>query len=183
MGKKPPIGAYGNSSLKKLASVGVKWLLDHTQLPWPILHLTRTQAIHPFNQRGFGVNRLFGPFRHPMASMACMLWSIGHRMWDNLGPPWPKSNEAKRGKGARHLAPNTRWVPPGPILVNRSQRTKMAITGHEPSRCKLWPVAATSNLQKDFPSRKGKPFPVLCPGMRNIWLYTIMHHFSSEIQW
>ncbi|MBW0552329.1 hypothetical protein O181_092044 [Austropuccinia psidii MF-1] len=50
-----------------------------------------------------GLNVIFGPFRSPTAPTVC-------GPWDQLGPIWTNSNEAKRGKGGRPAAPNSRWV-------------------------------------------------------------------------
>ncbi|MBW0464515.1 hypothetical protein O181_004230 [Austropuccinia psidii MF-1] len=77
-----PPGQYCNSGPgDHLASQG-PWSL--TIYPW--------LSAHPLLLGGLG------PFRPPMSFMVC-------GPWDQLGPFWPNSNEAKRGKGGRPVSP------------------------------------------------------------------------------
>ncbi|MBW0493073.1 hypothetical protein O181_032788 [Austropuccinia psidii MF-1] len=104
--------------------------------------------------------------RGSMASMAC-------RPWDLQGPFWAKSNEAKRGKGERPLAPKARWVPNhkwahlSPFWPEMGTRTPGPQIGHSKkwnplSTHGLWkPPGATSSGPEKLPLNSGEDVPFI----------------------
>ncbi|MBW0524336.1 hypothetical protein O181_064051 [Austropuccinia psidii MF-1] len=109
-----------------------------------------------------------GPLSHPFAP-------TGHTPWDLLGPFCLKSNKEKWGHTCG--SKTTFWPP---ILKFQN--------GHGPSRINPLPMVATRGHQP--PSKGSLPktketLPQKCRKLQWAYmvLYTIMHHFSREIQW
>ncbi|MBW0472033.1 hypothetical protein O181_011748 [Austropuccinia psidii MF-1] len=148
---------------------------------WPISNLANPQANTPKYGPGGSaslpgatdLNGIFRTFRPTMASTA-------HGPWDNSGPFWPNSNEAKRGQGgspSAHLSLFWPKDPKNPKLAQGPKAHRMAIT----SRLKPRPLAITRGHQppsiRGFPSRLGKILAKL-NGTKNIIFFYSLYIFE-----
>ncbi|MBW0504634.1 hypothetical protein O181_044349 [Austropuccinia psidii MF-1] len=117
----------------------------HLAFKEPLPPLTLSSALGPPPLiRGFwGLNAIFWPFRPPTASMVRGLWPIVCMPWDQLGPFWPNSNEAKRGHGGKSSGPTLAWfwpkLPKTPKPSNWSKKPRHSIWPY-PSRLKPRPL-------------------------------------------
>ncbi|MBW0471837.1 hypothetical protein O181_011552 [Austropuccinia psidii MF-1] len=150
---------------------------------------------------------IFGPggyliFQVPLAPRAISRASVSPPLirgfmafLGHLGPPQAMGPMGQKGPSGRSSSPQCQVGPTEPILARTlkgPKAPKMAINYHSPqglSHGLLQSPEATSHLQRGFPLIWGKfltqlniPKPVGTSSGVYVVLYTIMHHFSSEIQ-
>ncbi|MBW0530859.1 hypothetical protein O181_070574 [Austropuccinia psidii MF-1] len=70
--------------------------------------------------------------------------SMAHGLWNLLGHFWPKSNDAKRGKGGSPLVPKARWVQLSPFWPKIAKRNPGGQIGHT----QQWAPLSTHGLSK-----------------------------------
>ncbi|MBW0506918.1 hypothetical protein O181_046633 [Austropuccinia psidii MF-1] len=106
-----------------------------------------------------------------------------------LGPFWPESNEAKRKKKGPSTSPEPQLGPHEPILTSNlnipknGQKDPRTQIGKEPHSGHFQPLASANHhrppdqLQKDFPSIKGKDSPSPMSSIQRIQKNIHCHFF------